>query len=229
MAQLTAEDAKTRNIEKMGEALGNQYSALWQEVASLYTKWGEYVELFGTGPSRVDLLNQAAPAFFRLVQDSLWDDVLLHLARLTDPPQSVGKSNLTICNLLHLATHPRTQKTLPALVHAAVEKARFSRDWRNRRIAHRDLQLSLDGSASPLALASRQHVKDALSTIVAVLNEIEIVYMDSQTFFEGVPGHPGGALSLLYVFDDGVTAEAERQERLKQGKRSERDVSRRHL
>jgi hypothetical protein len=184
MAQLTAEDAKTRNIEKMGEALGNQYSALWQEVASLYTKWGEYVELFGTGPSRVDLLNQAAPAFFRLVQDSLWDDVLLHLARLTDPPQSVGKSNLTICNLLHLATHPRTQKTLPALVHAAVEKARFSRDWRNRRIAHRDLQLSLDGSASPLALASRQHVKDALSTIVAVLNEIEIVYMDSQTFFE---------------------------------------------
>jgi len=72
-------------------------------------------------------------------------------------------------------------------------------------------------------------VKDALSTIVAVLNEIEIVYMDSQTFFEGVPGHPGGALSLLYVLDDGVTAEAERQERLKQGKWSERDVSRRHL
>jgi hypothetical protein len=229
MAQFTAEEAKARNIEKMGHALGEQYSALWQEVAWLHAKWREYVELFGTGSSRVDLLNQAAPTFFRLIQDSLWEDILLHIARLTDPPRSIGKCNLTICNLIALATHPRAQATLPALIEGTVDKAHFSRDWRNRRIAHRDLNLSLDASASPLAPASRLHVQDALSAITAVLNEIDAVYMDSQTFFEGIPGHPGGALSLLYVLDDGVRVEAERQERLKQGKWREGDFSRRQL
>jgi hypothetical protein len=59
-------------------------------------KWGEYVELFGTKPSRIDLRNRAAGGFFRVVQDGLWEDVLLHVARLTDAPRSGGRANLTI-------------------------------------------------------------------------------------------------------------------------------------
>ena len=55
-----------------------------QEAAFLHLKWNEYVVLFGTGPERVDLLNRAAPGFFHLVQDSWWDDLLLHISRMTD-------------------------------------------------------------------------------------------------------------------------------------------------
>lgn len=50
---LTAEEAKKRNIEKMGEALGSRYSALWQAVVLLNVNWKEYVELFGTKPERI--------------------------------------------------------------------------------------------------------------------------------------------------------------------------------
>ncbi|WP_407690639.1 AbiU2 domain-containing protein [Rhodocyclus tenuis] len=70
----------------MGGEIGKVYSALWQEVAWINKKWNQYVELFGTSPERIELLNRAAPSFFRTFQDSLLDDVLLHLARLTDPP-----------------------------------------------------------------------------------------------------------------------------------------------
>jgi hypothetical protein len=38
-----APEAKARNIEVMGQELGAQYSELWQEIAYLHMKWGEYV------------------------------------------------------------------------------------------------------------------------------------------------------------------------------------------
>jgi hypothetical protein len=48
----------------MGDALGSQFDVLWQEVSRLHIKRAEYVELFGSKPNRVDLLNRAASAFF---------------------------------------------------------------------------------------------------------------------------------------------------------------------
>ena len=77
----------------MGEELGSLYHALWQEVVWLHTEWGEYVQLYGTKPSRIRLLNEAAPSFFRLVQDGLFETTVLKIARLTDPPKSLGKPN----------------------------------------------------------------------------------------------------------------------------------------
>ena len=96
---LTAEEQRQECIQQMGDTLGCQFHALWQEVAWLYSKWAEYLELFGTSPFRVELLNSAAPGFFRIVQDTLWEDTILHIARLTDRPESFGKANLTIRRL----------------------------------------------------------------------------------------------------------------------------------
>ena len=48
----------------MGEPLGKLYHALSNELAWHCLKWGEYVELVGTKPSRIDLLNRAAGGFF---------------------------------------------------------------------------------------------------------------------------------------------------------------------
>ncbi len=87
----TAEESKADHVAAMGVELGEFYSALWHELAWIHSKWAEYVTLFGTTSTRVELLNQAAPRFFRTIQDSLWEDVLLHIARLTDSPRSAGK------------------------------------------------------------------------------------------------------------------------------------------
>lgn len=95
-------EAKNYYIKHMGEPLGSLFYALWQEVAWVRVKWQEYIELFGKKPSRVDLLNKSAPLFFRIVQNVLWYDILMHIARLTDPPKSKGKPNLTIRRLPEL-------------------------------------------------------------------------------------------------------------------------------
>lgn len=95
----TPDKSKDANVVAMGEELGLLYSALWQQVAGLHHKWEQFVVLFGTKESRVQLLNASAGQFFRVVQDTLRGDTLLHIARLTDSAKSAGKSNLSIRRL----------------------------------------------------------------------------------------------------------------------------------
>ncbi len=224
----TADEARTDAILAMGQELGDLYSALWQEVAWLHTKWEEYVVLFGTKESRVELLNRAAPRFARIVQDTLLEDVLLHVARLTDPPKSAGKENLTIQRLAPLVNDRVTKEEVTELVEAAQRATEFCRDWRNRHLAHRDLLLALNRGAQPLKEASRLGVRTALRTIVATLDAISAHYLDSTSMFE-VGAAPGGAINLLHVIDDGLKSAEERQSRLTSGNFESRDFAHRDL
>ena len=214
----TAEEAKAEHIRLMGDELGTIYAALWQEVAWVHGKWSEFVALFGTRESRVDLLNAAAPAFCGLVQDSIWENVLLHVARLTDRPGTgtgTGKKqNLTIQRLPMLIDRVNARATVETKVQAALASCAFARDWRNRHIAHSDLDLKVSDTAQPLEFASRQCVNQALASLSDVLNTVAAEYLDSTSFFDTLDGD---ALALLYVIDDGLRADKQRRERLRKG------------
>jgi hypothetical protein len=224
---LSGEEAKQEHIRKLGDNLGSLFHGLWGEVAWLYIKWHEYVELFGKTSSRIDLLNNSAPLFFRIVQDSLWEDVLLHIARLTDPPKSAGKDNLTIQRLSGLVNQ-EMEGIISKQIAEAMDSADFCRDWRNRHIAHRDLKLAVDEQAEGLKPASRAKVRQALENIAKVLNTISEHYMKSTIGFDLVK-EPGGAEALLYVLDDGIKANNERRQRIKSRKFQPEDLARRTL
>ncbi|OZA95809.1 MAG: hypothetical protein B7X59_11000 [Polaromonas sp. 39-63-203] len=198
--EMTADESRLRNIAAMGEHAGSIYSQLWQELARLYRTWAEYVALFGTKESRVALLNEAAPAFTRIVQDFLWEGVILHIARLTDPPKSMGKPNLSVRALEDAVSDPELKAKVSASVSGALLASEFCRDWRNRQ--------------------SRLKVKEALDGLSEVLNVLTRHYFDSTTIFDldlHVGGGPGGAMSLLYFIDLGVQADKSREARLKSG------------
>jgi hypothetical protein len=215
--ELTAEQARARSVQVMGLELGETYEALWQEIVWLNRKWAEYATLYGTKESRVALLNRAAPSFARLIQDTLWEDIVLHIARLTDPPKSAGKQNLTVQSLGTHIGDAETRAKVEQLVARAIQQAEFCRDWRNRHLAHRDLHLALARGAEPLKTGSRQSVRDILRTLGEVLDSVSSRYLNSTTYFE-FESAPGGALELLYVLDDGLKLEEARRERLKQGR-----------
>jgi AbiU2 len=84
------------------------------------------------------------------VQDSLWEDTLLHLSRITDRPETGGRENLTIQRLPGLVTDTALATELRTLVEQAVTRSAFARKWRNRRIAHSDLALAIKEGAMPL-------------------------------------------------------------------------------
>lgn len=228
VTERTAAEAKADNIAAMGQSLGEQYSALWQELVWLYRIWGEYVELYGTKPSRVELLNRAAGSFFRVVQDALWEQTLLHIARLTDPAMSAGKPNLSIQSLLSVIEDPKANDAVSKRVDEALKTSVFCRDWRNRRIAHRDLDLALERHPQPLAPASRAQVRNALDRIADVLNAVSQHYLDSETCFEG-DLYFGGGVPLLYLLDSGLELQAERDARLSRGEYRPEDFQRKEL
>lgn len=223
MVDQTAEESKKSNIAKMGEPLGTLYSALWQHVAVMFVHWLEYVELFGTKPSRIDVLNRAAPHFFRMIQDALWDVALLHLARITDPAFSgKDKPNLSIQALPSLVSDPKLNAEVQNAVGIALSATNFARDWRNRLIAHRDLKLALEQPTAPLADETLRQVSDALKSLEALLNVLARYYFDSETRFDLVPRR-NGSISLLYVLRAGIKSQDERDKRFQEGKATDAD------
>jgi hypothetical protein len=215
---MTADELEKRNIAKMGEILGKQYSALHNEVAILHLYWKEFLELFGTSEKRIERLNQAAPGFFRMLQDELFQTNVLHIARLTDPPKSAGKTNLTLHNLPDLVSDKNLKNRLIGLLALAEKTTSFGRDWRNRRFAHYDLDLATDeNKATALETVSKDKVNTALRSLADVLNAIEGYYFNGGTSFEAIAAH-NGAVALLYILGDGVKQKEKREELIKSGK-----------
>jgi hypothetical protein len=157
-------------------------------------------------PGQLEIANQAAGTFFYVVQKTMWEGVLLHLARMTDPAQSMRRKNLSVTALLPLVK-PEFQAEAAPLTDAALRDSAFARDWRNRYIAHKDLPLALGNQAAPpLQSASREAVELALKSLDDLLNAIDRNYNDSTTMFLGIEPHTG-ANRLLQVLQKGLKAE----------------------
>jgi hypothetical protein len=210
MSSQTAEQAKALYVEKMGEVLGSQFAALWQEIAYAHLKSNEFIELFGTDRSRIDLMNKTASGFFHMLQRALWEDAMLHIARITDSPKSVGKSNLTIRSLPELIDDEGTKTAVKHLIEVALSKASFCREWRKRHIAHRDLALALKASAEPLPQSDIDRMKKALAALADVLNKVQQHYTGGGTPF-GAITNLHGATALLSALDETVKVRAARQ------------------
>ena len=74
---MSSVQARLANIDAMGQELGDVYSELWQHLARLHQTWGHFEEVFAASAEAVSVLNATAPNFFRTVQDTLWESVLL--------------------------------------------------------------------------------------------------------------------------------------------------------
>jgi AbiU2 len=224
--QKTDEQVLAGYKEAMGQDLGELFHALSNELTWLHWHWAEFRTLFGKKPSRIDLMNESAPFFFRVVHDTLFESTLLGIARLVAPPKSAGKPNLTIQRFLPVQSQETTeiplignrglQAEINVLVQNAIAVAGFAVDWRNRHIAHRDLELSLKKSLEPLSEATREKVVEALSALREVLNFVEVSYCESTTAYDFVIS-TWGAETLLTIIRDGLLREKEIRERWNRG------------
>ena len=206
MSQSRSEDeVLVQRQSSMGAQLGELHFLLWKEFAWLQVSWSEYRTLY-SNPETLVNLNAAAPRFFYWLDYLMWHDVLLHICRLTDAPTTAGKSNLSIAQLPNAISHPELKTKVDKLVSLAQSKAQFARDWRNRHLAHRDLEKSKNPAAKPLAAASRASVEEVLKAIAAALNAVQEHFEDSATAYHDSVVSPGGAVSLLRVLERGLFA-----------------------
>jgi hypothetical protein len=212
-------EARKRCVQALGEDLGQVYYDLVRELVWLHDKWAQYCELFGKDQQRVELLNKMAPRFFRYLQHTLFDDIQLHLARLTDPPQTgSGKNqNLTMRRFTQLIADPKFNSEVEKLLEEVEQKCEFARQWRNKVLAH----LDVNTRAKPQLLPprTRKQVKDALEAMRHLMNSIAKHYGLEEIFYEMRPD-VGDAASLVYRLEKCL--QKEKQERLLLRKRLQR-------
>jgi AbiU2 len=198
----TGDEVRERYIEAMQQELGDVYFVLFNDCTWLHLKWQEYKTLFGTDAETVELLNGTAAGFFFVVQESFWDDILLHICRMTDPASTFGKENLTVQRLPDLA--PAIAAELHSLIAIARDRSQFARDMRNRRIGHRDLLVALGRHSKPIDPGSRVRVVAAIDAISDVLNCVERHFCGGEGVLYSFVSQLGDAGALLSALRRGI-------------------------
>jgi hypothetical protein len=204
-------ELEQEHVQAMGPDLGPRYHALWNDFVWLNMKWNEFEALYAQSPERVKLLNQVAPHFFWQLQDVMWRDVLLYMARIVDSPGKGSRKNLTIQALTPFISNPALSNEVQHLVDDAVQRSAFARDRRNRSLAHNDLALKLKQTAHPLASTRRTDVEGALKAIGRVLERIHTTYLNSTAIWGPVP-IAGGVDALVAYLELAERAEQQRRE-----------------
>lgn len=209
----SADEVRAEHLAAMGSDLGEVFTVLSNELTLLSWQFQQLSELYGGDGKRHEVMNRAAPFFFWLLQRSWWDESLLGITRLVAPKESLGKKNLTFQQLPDLIGDPTLKASIDANVQGVVKRAAFAKAWRDKRIAHRDLDHSLDRAPAPLPPATHADVAAVLRDLATILNDVQAHYLKSTTIYEKAP-ITHGVMDLLYVVRDGLRREELRQERL---------------
>jgi hypothetical protein len=203
------EEVRLQWEEAMGRELGQRAHALSNELTYTNWRWTQYVKLYASGPKKVELLNEAAPLFFRFVQDIFFEETVLSIARLTGPRKSAGQENLSIGGLADLIIDREVRSRVQEKTADARSASEFAVPWRNKRLAHRDLSLSLKLSP-PLDSIGIQRVTDSLRAIGVVLNEVQMSFKLGVTAYSSSP-LAGDADALLMTMQHGLRRQRDQE------------------
>lgn len=166
----------------------------------LVHKWHEYRELYARGQERIDLLNSVASNFFYFLNKLFFEDAMLHLCRLTDPPRSCGRDTLSVMRLAEEVTDPTLKVVVQSKAQDARNTCEFARDWRNQVIAHTDLQSLRTGQAVVLPQVKAPQIQDGMESVREVLEAIKTHYNLPHTLSMA---DPWGAKSLIGYLEHG--------------------------
>lgn len=188
--------------QSMPEDLVDLYETLKQEAIWLHAEWKILCQLFTVSKERVKFLDSKARSFFKVIQRVLRDDVFMSLSRLTDPPQTGKRKNLSLARLgkqLKESGESDFYKSVSESIDRIQDHCEPFRKWRNRVIAHKDLLTALKYHPEPLPGISRKMVEDALRMIREFLNHIQVHFEDSETLYEHVVLEGDGEAIVTYL------------------------------
>lgn len=193
------------------------YEIISNELSWITIRWTTFRALYAKSPERIDLLNETAAGFFFVVEESLYDDVVLNICRLCDPPETGrgrGKQqNLTLrrlADVVRAAGHNHLYTSLLAILDRLKGVAASMVTYRHKHIAHIDLDVATQKAA--LAGPSRQDVDSALALIADFLNAIAKEYRDTTVLYEHTVARGGGPDQLLNLVKAGFRYETLRDE-----------------
>jgi hypothetical protein len=191
----------------MPQALDEKLKAIDIEVRNLYFKLKFFNQLFTqlfTDPKRVEILKATAASLFQSIEESMLFDILLSIARLTDPPRSVVRENLSFKNLLQEMPNGPLRMEIDILLSNIKQKTKDLETWRNKKLAHNDLQKKALG-AFFLPPIQKKDLADILEMIPKAMNLIYRHFTDTEVRYDMcITSHDGD--SLLFYLEYGLDA-----------------------
>jgi hypothetical protein len=173
----------------MTEKVKEYYKAIQRQVIRPHARWNQFLELFTVSDSQMVLLSTTAPGFFGIVRDVIRDDAFITLSRPTDNATTSGQENLTLVALVEIIEAEvggGLAQTTRTLLNDLLAKVSGIRLWRNKVIAHIDLQRALQYDPEPLTKVQRGDIDEAFRLIRQILNEVAAGLGEPETFYEGV-------------------------------------------
>jgi hypothetical protein len=150
LSQFVAETIMS--ITKPGKALVGHFESIKNYTIELTYDWQTYRTLFGHSEQRFKLLQLYTTQFFRVVHDSLLETIILGISRLQDPAR-IGKFENHSCAFFIRICEEDGQLPLAAalkdILAETQEASEAISDYRNKRVAHRDLTLATASTLSP--------------------------------------------------------------------------------
>jgi hypothetical protein len=161
------------------------WDALQNEVSGIHFYWITYRQLFGRSNERIELLNECAPEFFYIVQDTLLKDIQLSLVKLADRVKTMGNENATLERLSNeIAALPNGPLTANLLIEYR-KRCQAITERRHKQLAHSDLRTFLQQHGHQMGIEvtgpSRQEIEGALEALRSFMNIIHV-------HFTGSPG-----------------------------------------
>lgn len=169
---------------------------LCQDVAAVHSKWRFYLELFSS-EEHTGLMSDLARSSFQIIEESLRSDMTMSICRLSDPIEYGRHRNLS---LQTLGQHCGGIGNVNELLGDFLEACEPIRQYRNKRVGHNDLAMTIEPHDNPLPGIGRGQIDRVLELASAILNTIYQNYVDSELAF----AHPifiGGADALIYCLE----------------------------
>jgi hypothetical protein len=198
------------------EPIRDVFEQLKNEITSLHARWKIYRQLFAHSDERIRLLNTCAPTFFFFIHGVLIDEIQLSLGKLTDPARTGRFDNLSLKQLQKQVDDLGDQRLSTKLRDILLElcgdrnnpdtpgKCEAIKTRRDKRIAHLDLNSSIQLGGDPLPGISRQMIEDALGLVRKYMNTIEDHYCQSEYRYHDPIIGPYDGEALVACLRDGL-------------------------
>ncbi len=192
-------------------------TALHGYITDVHQEWKTLIELFGSGDKKARLLSRTASGFFDTVYWALLRDVLLGIARLTDPLKTGRQDNLVLERLLKLpevVADATLCTTATKQFEEVKEQAKPFRDYRHKYLAHLDLLTSVQVTDATAGI-KREHVEPMLASIAKMFNTVDGPVRDRYVLFDRVATLRGTDHLLVALEDAEAFAELPSRDRHK--------------
>jgi hypothetical protein len=195
---LESSDNGEQRIVPMEPGLHEAVAILHTQLFELHVVWAQYRQLYADAGT-VEVLNRTSGLFFKIVQDKLWDSVLLGICRMLDPAFGRGgrDKNLTLYSLLLLINDVALKSEFEQACNNAVISAKFAKDHRDKRIAHQDHGYATNPALVEASAGSRQDVETALFAIRGIMQLVQRHYNDADVLYDNTRGFISGAEKLV--------------------------------